>query len=68
MDIKQVNVILCSEKKTDKFYSMEIVAPEEREKKGKARKSSRSIFVHAETAKVSKFIIHCSVQPSFGKE
>ncbi|XP_065066358.1 arf-GAP with dual PH domain-containing protein 1-like isoform X1 [Rhopilema esculentum] len=52
LNIKDVNVILCSESKTEKFYSMEIVSPEVKEKKGKPKKScSRSIYVHAETAK-----------------
>ena len=53
MDIKQVNVILCSDKKTDKFFSMEITAPEEKEKKGKAKmQCERSIYVYADTGKV----------------
>lgn len=58
MDIKQVNVILCSDKKTDKFFSMEITAPEEKEKKGKIKKQcERSIYVHAESGKVI-YIFH----------
>ncbi len=53
MDIKDINVMLCDHSKTDKFFSMQISAPEEKHKKGKkSTKSTRNIFVHAETGKV----------------
>ena len=51
-----MNIVLCSQEKTEKQNSMEIIAPEEREKRGKIKKSSRSIFVYASTAKVWKLI------------
>jgi len=51
LDVRNMNIVLCSQEKTEKQNSMEIIAPEEREKRGKIKKSSRSIFVYASTAK-----------------
>lgn len=51
IDLKMVNVMLCSEKKTDKFFSMQISYPEQNEKNKKANGLIRNIYVHAETGK-----------------